>query len=192
MAEGLQRALEIARSYGVLQRKLVERSNAERLRVAQGNFNAGRQQITDQVAERSAQLSSVFQKHMGQLSANAAYRGVGSAGSTAALAGTASVEAGVDRRNIEINANNSIGSLAAQTQITTEDAQLAQLEGTFKGLSIGSSFNEALASLPDKHSQSTSWVQTGLGWQAVNTTNTTPGSFDIKDVFPEFSSILGG
>lgn len=192
MAEGIQKALEIARAYGTLTRKLVERSNAERLRVAQGNFDAGRDQLTEQAREKSAELAGVFQKHLGQLGANAAYRGIGASGSAAALAGSAAAEAGVARRNIEINANNSIGALAAQTQITTEDAQLAQLEGTFKGLSIGSSFTEALASLPDQHNQSTSWVQTGLGWQAVPTTTTTPGSLDIKDLFPEFSSILGG
>lgn len=190
MAEGFQKAVQIARSYGSLTRTLVERANAERLRVAQGNFDAGRTQISAQSRERSAELAGVFQRHVGQLKANAIYRGVGSAGSSAALVGASMAEAEVARRNIEINANNAVGALAAASQIETEDEALAEIEGAFRGLAIGGNFVEALASLAPVRTETSSWVNTGLGWQQLHNVNESPGRFDIRDIFPEFNELM--
>lgn len=187
MAEPFEKALQIGRAYGALTRAIAQQSNAERLRIAEQNFRTGRSQIDAQRAERTAELSRVFQRHVGQLQANAAYRGVGQAGSTAALVGASVAEAAVARRNIEINANNAIASLGAQSQPVLEDEQLAEMEGTFRGLSIGSDFAAAVASLPSTTKKSSKWVQTGLGWQELYSFEQVPGSLDLSKMFPEFN-----
>jgi hypothetical protein len=187
---GIDKAVQIARAYGQLTRAITERSNAERLRIAQGNYDATKAQIDAQAQQRASELSGVFQQHVGQLQANAAFRGVGAGGSTAALLASAGVEASVARKVIEINANNATGALAASSQIETEDAQLAQIQGTFQGLSIGNDFVSALASLPSSTVRQTNWVQTGLGWQPWYTYNEVPGQFNIENLFPDMGSLL--
>lgn len=186
MAEGFEKALQIGRAYGALTRALVERTNQERLRIAQRNFDAGRKQIGDQAHARSAELAGVFQKHVGQMQANAAFRGVGQSGSTAALLQASTSEAEIARRNIEINANNATGALAAAAQVEVEDEQLAEMEGTFRGLGIGSDFTAAVANLPSTRTRTSQWVQTGLGWQELYSYNEQPGSIDLGSMFPEF------
>jgi hypothetical protein len=190
-SSAFKKSMQIARAYGALTRAIVAQSNAERIKVAQGNFDTGRRQIDAQAAERSAELSGVFQQHVGQLRSNAAFRGVGQGGSSSALERAAGAQAEVARRNIETNANNAIGALAAQSQIATEDEQLAELQGTFQGLSIGGDFVQALASLPSNTTQTSQWVNTGLGWQQVYTNHETPGSMDLSEMFPELGNLFG-
>lgn len=184
-----QQAIRIARGYGQLSRALAEQANAERIRIAQGNFDASRRQIEAQGAERASELSRVFQRHTATVTANAAYRGVGG-GSVAALVGSATAEAEIARRNIEINVNNAVGAEAAQASVPIEDPVLAELEGTFRGLQIGSEFVESLARLEPEQSQSTQWVKTGAGWQQVIRTRERPGEFSLLESFPELDQFL--
>lgn len=184
-------ATAIARSYGALTRALAERQNAERIRIAQANFDTTRSQINDQKRQKASELAGIFQSHIGTVRANAAYRGVGG-GSVLALETGASAQAEVARRNIDINANNAIGAAAAQSLVPLEDPQLAQLEGTFRGLSMGSEFAAALASLPSSTQRYVEWVQTGLGWQAVNRTREVPAYFNLGEQFPELHAFLRG
>jgi hypothetical protein len=185
------KAVEIGKAYGALTRALTEQANAERIRVAQANFNASRTQIEAQRNQRSADLSRTFQKHIGAVQANAAFRGVGG-GSVAALIGEVTAEGEVARRNIDINANNAIGAEAAQAVVPIEDPALAQLEGTFRGLGIGSDFVEALDQLEPTRGTRTDWVRTGIGWQAVRRTTETPQNFDLRQMYPELDDFLRG
>lgn len=184
-------AISIARSYGALTRALVERQNAERIRAAQANFDTTRKQIDAAREQKVAELSGIFQNHIDTIRANAAYRGIGG-GSVAALETSTSAQAEVARRNVDINANNAIGSAASQAIVPIEDPQLAQLEGTFRGLSIGGDFAAALANLPSTTQNYTEWVWTSIGWQAVNKTREIPGSFNLANQFPELNQFLGG
>lgn len=192
MADGVNgQAVQIARAYGSLTRALAERGNAERIRIAQANFDTARQQITAQRNQRAAELAGVFQQHIGTVRANAAYRGVGG-GSVAALETAASAQAEVARRNIDINANNQIGAEASQALVPIEDPTLAQIEGTFQGLRIGGDFVTALAQLPSNRTRITEWVNTGLGYQPVYSYRETPGSFNLRGQFPELEQFLRG
>ncbi len=185
------KAVQIGRAYGALTRRLTEQANAERVRIAQANFDATRTQIGQRRNEQVAELSGVFQKHIGSVVANAAFRGVGG-GSVSALVGASTAEAEVARRNIDINANNMVGAAAAEATVPIEDPVLSELEGTFRGLGIGGDFVEALARLPSEKTESVDWIQTGLGYQAVKTTRETPASFDLQSQFPELTAFLDG
>ena len=190
MAEGAdKKAVKIASAYGSLTRALTERTNAERIRIAQANFDVERKQVTAQKDQRASELAGIFQNHVGTVQANAAYRGVGG-GSVAAIVGATSAEAEVARRNIDINANNAIGAAAAQAMVPIDDPVLSQLQGTFQGLDIGSNFVESLASLPSQHTSTTYWVNTSLGHQAVRINQETPGTFNLRDQFPELDAFL--
>lgn len=184
-------AVRIAQAYGSLTRALVERQNAERVRIAQVNFDASRQQITAAKDQKVAELAGVFQQHIGTVRANAAYRGVGG-GSVAALIGSAAAEGEVARRNIDINANNQIGSAASQAIVPLDDPMMSQFQGFFQGLGIGSDFSTALASMPSTRVNQTTWVNTSLGWQALNSSHEVPQSFDLGSQFPELDSFLKG
>lgn len=185
------KAIPIAKAYGALTRALAERGNAERIRVAQANFDTTRTQIVEQKSQRASELSAVFQNHIATIQANAAFRGIGG-GSPTALITSEGAKAEVARRNIDINANNAIGSAAAQASVQIEDPNLAEIEGTFKGLSIGSDFTRALDSLPARRSLETEWVNTGLGYQAVQRTRETPQTVDLREMFPELDRFLRG
>lgn len=184
-------ALGIARAYGSLTRALVERQNSERIRIAQANFDASRQQITAAKDQKVAELAGVFQQHLGTIRANAAYRGVGG-GSVAALLGSASADGEVARRNIDINANNQIGSEASQAIVPLDDPIMSQFQGFFQGLGIGSDFAQALASMPSSRVNDTTWINTSLGWQAWNTSREVPQTFNLGESFPELDAFLRG
>lgn len=186
-----QTAINIARAYGSLARAIAERQNAERSRVAQANFDATRNQINAQKAEKAAELSRVFRKHTASIRANAAYRGIGG-GTVAALEGSASAEAEILRRNIEINANNAIGAAAAEANIPMEDPLLSQLEGTFQGLRLGMEFVNALALLPSQTVRNSTWVQTGAGWQQWYNYSQQPQYVNFTNLFPELNTFLNG
>lgn len=184
-------AIKIARSYGTLTRALTERSNAERIRIAQANFDAGRTQVNAQRDQRASELAGVFQQHIGTIRANAAYRGVGG-GSVAALEGAASAQAVVARRNIDINANNEIGSAASQAIVPVDDTILSELQGTFQGLGIGSDFVTSLAQLPSVRGSHTQWVRTGAGYQEVRFNTESPATVNLRGQFPELDAFLRG
>lgn len=185
------KAVSIANAYGALNRALVEKANAEHVRVAQANFDAGRSQIEAARDQKVSELSGVFRTHIASIQANAAFRGVGG-GSLNALVGSSTAEAEVARRVIDINANNAIGAEAAQATVPIDDPALAQLEGTFRGLGIGGDFVSALDSMPETTTHSTSWVHTGVGWQAVDSVTHEKQNFDLIGQFPELDKFLKG
>lgn len=185
------KAVGIAKAYGELNRALTERANSERIRVAQANFSASRNQIEAARAQKVSELSEVFSNHIASVQANAAYRGVGG-GSIHALVGAATAEAEVARRVIDINANNAVGAEAAQATVPIDDPVLSQLEGTFKGLGIGGDFVNSLDQLPETSSHTTQWVKTGLGYQAVDVVTHDKQNVDITSQFPELDAFLKG
>lgn len=186
------KVMGIARAYGKVQRALAERSNAERIRLAQANFNTGRAQIEAAAGQEVSELSSIFRKHIGSIQSSAAVRGVGGA-SIQSLESSATAEAIRARTNIEINANNQIGSLASQSQVQIEDPALAEFSGVFQGLGIGSDFLTALQNLPENRRTRTEWVRgPSGGYQAIQITESSAQNFDIRSQFPELDAFLEG
>lgn len=186
-----EQAATIARAYGSVTRALAEQSNAERIRVAQANFDANRNQVEEQAQQQAAQLGKIFQQHVGMTRANAAYRGVGG-GSVVAIERAADAEAEVARRSIDINATNMIGALAANSLVPVEDPILAQIQGTFEGLQIGADFVAALEALEPDYRMTTNFIHTDLGYQPFQTKTAVPQQFDLGEQFPELTSFLRG
>jgi hypothetical protein len=186
-----EQATNIAKAYGAVSRALAEQANAERIRIAQANFDANRLQVEEQAAQKSSELARTFQQHVGMARANAAWRGVGG-GSVTAQERAMDAEAEVARRNIDINATNMIGALAAGSLVPIEDPILAQIEGTFEGIMIGAEFVSALEALEPDFRTQTTYVQTGLGYQPIQSMTSTPQQFNLADQFPELTAFLQG
>ncbi len=181
--------LDIAKSYGDFQEDVTNKQNAELVKTAQMNYDVAEQQTKASAAEQAQNLSLEYQKTRGAMNAMAAYRGVASP--TAELAAEG-VQAARARRNIEINAANTIAAAAAGAQVQQQDPNLAKFQGTMSGLQLGGQLAEAQANMPYKTVMQNRGVWTGLGYQNIQVATRVQEDIDLSSLLDEldFGGVL--
>lgn len=151
----------VARAFAMLSERAVRASNAERLRIAKGNIEAGTAQIRLEETTQRRAISRAFALHQGRIAAAATYKGGGAATATERSAATAASEA---VSIVTANASAKEEALNAREQVILEDPFLARLKGGLQGQQIASSIAASLASMAEIQEQhSFRTVRSGAG-----------------------------
>lgn len=156
----------VATAFGTMASRATAAANAERLRVAEGNINAGTNQIELEERASRSQVSRALAQHQGSLAAARAFRGGGALGTGSAASDAATAAAADQAAIIEANAAAKEVALIAANRPQLDDPVLAGIQGGVQGLNIGTQIATALLNEAEV-SQSQSSVAIGSGPQGI-------------------------
>lgn len=146
-------ALKVAAGMMELFRKAADASNAARLRIAQGNVEAGLGQLQQQETVQRRTIARSLEDHVGSVRASEAFRGGGpDLGAVFSASARSAEEAAVVTGNRAANE----AALIAQNQVQLEDPVLAAVQGFGSGLDLGSALASSLFGMTEVNTSQSS------------------------------------
>lgn len=155
-------------------------SNARRLDIAEGNIQAGVNQIELQETVQRREVSRSLAQFQGGQAASRAFRGGGGLGSGQAIVDAATAQAADQAAIIEANAANKEIALVAANQVKLDDPVLAAIRGGIEGLNLGTQIANALIQEAEvKQRQSSRQIEAGGALRIPTFQNTITNVLEI-------------
>lgn len=187
MTEQQSNVAGVAQAFAEISAKATASANIERLRIAEGNIEAGIGQLDLQEKVQRRAIARAYAQHQGAAAASAAFRG---STTTDAPNFVAANQAAESAAIVSANRASQEAVLRAQNQVSLDDPFLAGIQGAIQGITIGTSIVSSLLESADTVTTQTSQRLTGTTIPTFSNTITQsleiPG-FDLS----EFLSISG-
>ena len=179
----------VAQAFAELSARATASANAERLRIAGANIEAGTSQLELQARVQRRTIARAYAQHQGSAAASAAFRGSSSTDAPNFVAANQAAESAAI-----VSANRIIAEavLTAQQQVTLDDPFLAGIQGAIQGIDIGTSIVSSLLESAETVTTQTSQELNISGSQFPLFSNIITQSLEIPGFdLSEFLSIEG-
>ncbi len=187
MTEQASKVAGVAQAFAELSAKATASANAERLRIAEGNIQAGVSQLELQEKVQRRAIARAYAQHQGAAAASAAFRGTTSTDAPNFVAANQAAESAAI---VSANRVSQEAVLRAQQQVILDDPFLAGIQGAIQGIDIGTSIVSSLIESAETVTRQTS-TQIGTGgiptFSNIITQSLEIPGFDLS----EFLSISG-